>query len=58
RVAKQSGTVIPFPDRSSLVADWSDYKAGPKDTPPEIAMEKSYNYKEDVQAMKILRQTM
>ena len=57
RISTKSGSTIPWPDKK-----WSFRKReaidGPKDTPPELALEKTYDYQQDVAAMKLVRQTM
>mmetsp|Transcript_112998 Transcript_112998/g.258819 ORF Transcript_112998/g.258819 Transcript_112998/m.258819 type:complete len:104 (+) Transcript_112998:350-661(+) len=55
RVAKASGSIIPIPPRNR---DEPAPEVGPKDTTPEKALEKTYDYDKDVEAMRLLRQTM
>jgi len=58
RVAKRSGSVIPMPEAARKILDTSNYIDGPKDTPPEVALEKTYNYFADVEKMRLIRQTL
>lgn len=56
RVSKKSGCVIPWPEKKSV--DRGDTVEGEKDTKPEIALQRTYDYKKDVESMRLLRRTM
>ena len=58
RVSKKSGAVIPFPDRKEGVKDFSNAPLGPKDTAPEVALQRTYDYGQDVAHMKLIRSRM
>ncbi|KAK2195399.1 bifunctional Ribosomal protein L26-L24 [Babesia duncani] len=56
RVSKKSGYVIPWPKRKPK--EEPDLEQGPKDTDPEVALKKTFDYHKDVESMNVLRQTM
>ncbi|SJK86425.1 Probable 39S ribosomal protein L24 mitochondrial [Babesia microti strain RI] len=56
RVSKKSGSVIPWPDKKER--EFKTYEDGIKDTAPEVALAKTYDYRKDVEMMRFVRQTM
>eukprot|EP00929_Paragymnodinium_shiwhaense_P066354 TRINITY_DN33275_c0_g1_i1.p1 TRINITY_DN33275_c0_g1~~TRINITY_DN33275_c0_g1_i1.p1 ORF type:complete len:207 (-),score=50.95 TRINITY_DN33275_c0_g1_i1:70-690(-) len=58
RVSKLSGRVIPWPDRLTTETEPQKWEDGPKDTPPEKALEKTYDYKADNEAIRLARLAM
>eukprot|EP00389_Voromonas_pontica_P001344 GDKH01002013.1.p1 GENE.GDKH01002013.1~~GDKH01002013.1.p1 ORF type:complete len:209 (+),score=16.79 GDKH01002013.1:53-679(+) len=58
RIAKKTNTVIPWPEKVTRERNTSEAPEGPKDTSPEIALRKTYDYAQDVEALRIARQTM
>eukprot|EP01066_Platyproteum_vivax_P020957 Platyproteum_vivax@DN8909_c0_g1_i1.p1 len=58
RVSKQSGAIIPYRDTHIMMKDYSKTVPGLKDTPPEVALEKTYEYNADSETLRLLRQTM
>eukprot|EP00920_Eleutheroschizon_duboscqi_P004671 GHVT01010774.1.p1 GENE.GHVT01010774.1~~GHVT01010774.1.p1 ORF type:complete len:129 (+),score=5.19 GHVT01010774.1:1028-1414(+) len=72
RISKRSGNIIPWPEesnirydkvRSKLVLKTADEvgnetmpQDGPKDTPVEIALEKTYDYWKDSERLRMIRQ--
>ena len=56
RISKKSGTVIPWPRKDVYPTKVSpNASTGPKDTDVEYALEKTYDYKRDVEAMQLVR---
>lgn len=56
RISKKSKTVIPWPKRDVNPTKVSpNATTGPKDTPVEYALQKTFNYHQDVEAMKLVR---
>merc|ERR1712190_586427 len=47
RISHRSGHVIPWPDRPKHLREPPEARDGPKDTPPEKALEKTYDYHAD-----------
>ncbi|CAJ1348050.1 unnamed protein product [Effrenium voratum] len=58
RISKLSGHIIPWPDPPKHMQKEEEHEEGPKDTPPEIALRKTYDYHEDKDAMRLARLTM
>mmetsp|Transcript_35699 Transcript_35699/g.57512 ORF Transcript_35699/g.57512 Transcript_35699/m.57512 type:complete len:202 (-) Transcript_35699:65-670(-) len=59
RISHLTGHVIPWPDPpKSFSKDAPEYVDGPKDTPPDKALEKTYDYHADNEAMRLARLTM
>ena len=51
--------VIHWPEKPEKpMFDEAEAREGPKDTSPEKALERTYDYEKDVQAMRIARQAM
>ena len=56
RVSKKSGTLIPWPKRDvNPTRVKPNATTGPKDTPVEHALDKTYDYAQDVEGMKLIR---
>mmetsp|Transcript_31917 Transcript_31917/g.68771 ORF Transcript_31917/g.68771 Transcript_31917/m.68771 type:complete len:187 (+) Transcript_31917:56-616(+) len=58
RISKASGHVIPWPDPPKYLTLEEEHEEGPKDTPPEVALRKTYDYQADKDAMRLARLTM
>ncbi|CAK9029819.1 unnamed protein product [Durusdinium trenchii] len=58
RVSKLTGHIIPWPDPPKNELKEEEHEEGPKDTPPEIALRKTYDYHADKDAMRLARLTM
>jgi len=59
RVSKKSGTLLPWPQRDvSPTRVKPNATTGPRDTPVEYALEKTYNYQQDVEAMRAVREAL
>ncbi|CEM09911.1 unnamed protein product [Vitrella brassicaformis CCMP3155] len=58
RISKKTGTVIPWPESKRRIINYEDKADGPKDTLPEDALARTYDYKKDVEMMRMIRQTM
>eukprot|EP00427_Karlodinium_veneficum_P027994 CAMPEP_0169208408 /NCGR_PEP_ID=MMETSP1016-20121227/14113_1 /TAXON_ID=342587 /ORGANISM="Karlodinium micrum, Strain CCMP2283" /LENGTH=122 /DNA_ID=CAMNT_0009285775 /DNA_START=171 /DNA_END=539 /DNA_ORIENTATION=+ len=59
RISKLSGRVIPWPDSSAdMQKEPPEYLEGPKDTFPEKALEKTYDYHADAEAIRLARLAM
>eukprot|EP00933_Yihiella_yeosuensis_P065620 TRINITY_DN69542_c0_g1_i1.p1 TRINITY_DN69542_c0_g1~~TRINITY_DN69542_c0_g1_i1.p1 ORF type:complete len:201 (-),score=33.71 TRINITY_DN69542_c0_g1_i1:63-665(-) len=59
RISHLTGHVIPWPDLPKwLTKEPSEHQDGPKDTPPELALEKTYDYHKDNEALRLARLTM
>lgn len=58
RISVKSGMPIAFPEREVKRFDTSKAREGPKDTPPEVALKKTYDYQKEVETMKIIRETL
>eukprot|EP00392_Amoebophrya_sp_AT5.2_P017003 g17314.t1 len=58
RIAKNSGQVVPWPERKVKTFDTERQKTYAKDTEPGDALERTYDYKADVAAMRLARQSM
>ncbi|UKK02266.1 50S ribosomal protein L24 [Theileria orientalis] len=56
RVSKKSGYVIPWPEKKKR--EPREVVEGEKDTKPEEALRRTYNYHKDILSMNLLRQTM
>eukprot|EP00438_Fugacium_kawagutii_P009270 Skav235220 [mRNA] locus=scaffold3995:118446:118628:+ [translate_table: standard] len=52
-----TGSLVPSP-KISQVSSSQEHEEGPKDTPPEIALKKTYDYNADKDAMRLARLTM
>merc|ERR1719499_686871 len=58
RISHLTGHVIPWPDPPKhLQKEPAEYDDGPKDTEPEIALRKTYDYHADNEAMRLARLT-
>lgn len=56
RVSKKSGAVLPWPKKDVNPTRVNpNATTGPKDTPVEFALEKTYDYNQDVEAMQLVR---
>ena len=56
RISRKSRSLIPWPKKDVNPTRVSpNATTGPKDTPVEFALEKTYNYKQDVEAMRLVR---
>ena len=56
RISRKSQSLLPWPVRDvSPTRVRPNAVTGPKDTPVEFALEKTYNYEADVEAMKLVR---
>ena len=56
RISRKSGTVIPWPRRDvNPTRVKPNATTGPKDTAVEHALEKTYDYQQDVEAIKLIR---
>lgn len=56
RVSRKSGGILPWPTRDvSPTRVRPNATTGPRDTPVEFALEKTYDYEQDVEAMKRVR---
>lgn len=56
RVSRKSGSAIPWPKRDISPTKVSPNAiTGPKDTAVEFALEKTFDYQQDVEAMKLVR---
>ena len=56
RISRKSRSLIPWPKKDVNPTRVSpNATTGPKDTPVEFALEKTYNYKQDVGAMRLVR---
>mmetsp|Transcript_33687 Transcript_33687/g.60967 ORF Transcript_33687/g.60967 Transcript_33687/m.60967 type:complete len:199 (+) Transcript_33687:36-632(+) len=59
RISHLTGHVIPWPDPPKhLQKEAQEWDDGPKDTPPEIALKKTYDYHADNEALRLARLTM
>jgi large subunit ribosomal protein L24 len=59
RVSRKSGTLLAWPKRDvSPTRVKPNATTGVKDTEVEFALEKSYNYEQDVAAMKLVRESL
>jgi large subunit ribosomal protein L24 len=59
RISKKSGTLIPWPRKDVSPTRVKPHATtGPKDTPVEFALQKTYSYHEEVEAMKQIRQSL
>merc|ERR1719215_730129 len=59
RISKLSGRVIPWPDLpEDSQQEKIDHEEGPKDTSPEKALEKTYDFRADAEALRLARLTM
>jgi large subunit ribosomal protein L24 len=59
RVSKKSGSLLPWPKKDvSPTRVKPNATTGPKDTPVEYALEKTYDYAKDVATMKAVREAL
>lgn len=59
RVSRKTGSVLPWPTRDvSPTRVKPNATTGPKDTEVEYALEKTYDYQQDVEAMKQVRASL
>mmetsp|Transcript_129722 Transcript_129722/g.252699 ORF Transcript_129722/g.252699 Transcript_129722/m.252699 type:complete len:199 (-) Transcript_129722:60-656(-) len=58
RLSHRTGRVIPWPDDPRDKKELQQHTDGPKDTPPEKALEKTYDYHADNEAVRLARLAM
>lgn len=58
RISKSSGLVLPWPETVNKRPDFAESTPGPKDTSPQLALEVTYDYQKDKEALRIARQSM
>ena len=59
RISKVSGNVIPWPESTAKGdLDPAKHPEGPKDTTPEQALRKTYDYRNDAEAIRLARLAM
>uniref|UniRef100_A0A7S4Q332 Large ribosomal subunit protein uL24c n=1 Tax=Alexandrium monilatum TaxID=311494 RepID=A0A7S4Q332_9DINO len=58
RISLRSGQVIPWPDNPKDLKEPKQHVDGPKDTPAEKALEKTYDYYTDSEAVRLARLAM